>query len=64
VIGLTVADFFPSGKRWLLRFREKGGKEKELPVHRELDQALDDYLLETRLREAPAAPLFSAARAG
>jgi integrase/recombinase XerD len=27
VIGLTVADYFPSGKRWMIRFREKGGKE-------------------------------------
>jgi hypothetical protein len=64
VIGLTVADYFPSGKRWMIRFREKGGKEKELPVHHQLEQVLDDYLLKTKLSEEPEAPLFPAARAG
>lgn len=64
VIGLTVADYFPSGKRWMIRFREKGGKEKELPVHHQLEQVLDDYLLKTKLSEEPAAPLFPAARTG
>jgi hypothetical protein len=28
-------------KRFLLRFKEKGGKEKELPVHHKLEQLLD-----------------------
>jgi site-specific recombinase XerD len=34
VVNLKVEDYYPSGKRFLLRFKEKGGKEKELPVHR------------------------------
>jgi len=46
VIGLAVVDYFPSGKRWLLRFKEKGDKETELPVHHQLEQILDDYLPE------------------
>jgi hypothetical protein len=29
---IKVEDYYPSGKRFLLRFKEKGGKEKELPV--------------------------------
>jgi hypothetical protein len=33
VVNLKVEDYYPSGKRFLLRFKEKGGKEKELPVH-------------------------------
>jgi integrase/recombinase XerD len=45
-------------------FREKGGKEKELPVHHQLEQVLDDYLLKTKLSEEPEAPLFPAAKAG
>src|SRR6202140_2375577 len=32
VVNLKVEDYYPSGKRFLLRFKEKGGKEKELPV--------------------------------
>jgi integrase len=33
VVNLKVEDYYPSAKRFLLRFKEKGGKEKELPVH-------------------------------
>jgi integrase len=29
VVNLKVEDYYPSGKRFLLRFKEKGGKEKE-----------------------------------
>jgi site-specific recombinase XerD len=32
VVNLKVEDYYPSGKRFLLRFKEKGVKEKELPV--------------------------------
>jgi hypothetical protein len=34
--------YHPSGKRFLLRFREKGGKEKELPVHHKLEELFDE----------------------
>jgi integrase len=30
-VNLKVEDYYPSGKQFLLRFKEKGGKEKELP---------------------------------
>jgi site-specific recombinase XerD len=30
VVNLKVEDYYPSGKRFLLRFKEKGGKEKVL----------------------------------
>lgn len=61
-IGLAFADYFPNGKRWLLRFNEKGRKQKELPVPYQLEQALDDYVLKTKLLEEPGVPLFPAAR--
>src|SRR5262245_59233980 len=32
-VNLKIEDYYPSGKRFLFRFREKGGKDKELPVH-------------------------------
>src|SRR5215471_6115557 len=47
VVRLKVEDYYPSGKRLLLRFKEKGGKEKELPVHHKLEELLDEYLQAT-----------------
>ena len=58
---VKVEDGYPSGKRSLLRFREKGGKEKELPVHHKLEELLDQYLKETGLEKEPESPLFPVA---
>jgi hypothetical protein len=35
----------------LLRFKEKGGKEQELPVHHKLEEILDQYLKASGLGE-------------
>ena len=51
VVNLKVEDYYPSGKRFLLRFKEKGGKEKELPVHHKLEELLDEYLKATGLEK-------------
>ena len=40
VLNLKVQGYYPSGKRFFLRFKEKGGKEKELPVHHKLEELL------------------------
>ena len=40
--------------------KEKGGKEKELPVHHKLEELLDQYLKATGLEKEPASPLFPA----
>jgi integrase/recombinase XerD len=61
VVNLKVEDYYPSGKRFLLRFKEKGGKEKELPVHHKLEELLDEYLKATGLGTEPGSPLFPAA---
>jgi site-specific recombinase XerC len=45
----------------LLRFKEKGGKEKELPVHHKLEGLLDQYLEATGLANEPDSLLFPAA---
>src|SRR6201981_2159384 len=60
VVNLKVEDYYPSGKRFLLRFKEKGGKEKELPVHHKLEELLDEYLKESGLEKEPGSPLFPA----
>jgi site-specific recombinase XerC len=59
-VNLKVEDYYPSGKRFLLRFKEKGGKEKELPVHHKLEELLDQYLKATGLEKEPESPLFPA----
>ena len=60
VVNLKVEDYYPSGKRFLLRFKEKGGKEKELPVHHKLEELLDQYLKASGLEKEPGSPLFPA----
>src|SRR6201988_4928238 len=60
VVNLKVEDYYPSGKRFLLRFKEKGGKEKELPVHHKLEDLLDQRLKASGLEKEPQSPLFPA----
>jgi integrase len=61
VVNLKVQDYYPSGKRFFIRFKEKGGKEKELPVHHKLEELLDEYLKVTGLGAEPGSLLFPAA---
>ena len=60
-MNLKVEDYYLSGKRFLLRFKEKGGKEKELPVYHKLEELLDEYLKVTGLGAELGSPLFPAA---
>src|ERR1700747_742783 len=60
VVNLKVENYYPSGKRFLLRFKEKGGKEKELPVHHKLEDLLDQRLKASGLEKEPQSPLFPA----
>jgi len=62
VVALTPQDYFQVGKRSVIRFREKGGKEKEIPVHHKLEEYLDAYLKAAKLFEEPASPLFRSTR--
>jgi hypothetical protein len=57
-VNLKVEDYYPSGKRFLLRFksRKRGGKEKELPVHHKLEELLDQYLKATGLEKERELP--------
>jgi len=61
LVRLKVEDYYPSWKRFLLRFKEKGGKKKELPVHHKLEELLDEYLQATGLGAEPGSLLFPAA---
>ncbi len=55
-------DFYNAGDQWMLRFEEKGGKAREIPVRHDLEQMIGAYIEAARLQHAPKnAPLFRAA---
>lgn len=62
-LGMAVGDYYPEGKRWWLRLREKGGKVHQLPVHHTAEEYLDEYLDAAGIRDQPHAPLFQSINA-
>lgn len=44
VSNLTTKDFFSTGEQWVFRFKEKGGKAREIPVRHDLVLLLKRYL--------------------
>ncbi len=57
-VGLRVEDYYQEGKRWWLRFHEKGGKVHQVPVHHTAEAYLDAYLSAARLGDENKSPLF------
>lgn len=62
VVTMQVHDYYPQGKRWWVRFREKGGKRHEMPVHCELEQYLNSYLNAAAIGSEKVTPLFRSIR--
>jgi integrase/recombinase XerD len=59
---LTVKHFTYDGTQWTLRFDEKGGKSREIPVRHELQQYILEYLEIDVLKNAEGgSPLFRTA---
>jgi len=60
---LRRGDFYDAGDhQWMLRFLEKGGKSREIPVRHDLQQMIAAYIETAGLSQAPKdAPLFRAA---
>lgn len=58
LLSMNVADYFPKGKRYWFRLREKGGRHHEIPVHHLAEEAIDQYLGATGLAESPRSPLW------
>jgi site-specific recombinase XerD len=44
VAKLDVEHYYDAGEQWMLRFRDKGGKSREIPVSHDLKTFLDEYL--------------------
>ena len=57
-VGLKVEDYYQDGKRWWFRFREKGGKLHQVPVHHTSEAYLDAYLLAGGVGADKKSPLF------
>ena len=64
VTGLKIADYYQNGKKWWLRFHEKGGKRHELPAHHNAEEYLDAYLEAADLWNEPQAWLFQTVKKG
>jgi integrase/recombinase XerD len=59
---LRCGDFYDIGDQWMLRFEEKGGKSREIPVRHDLRLTIAAYIEAAGLQDAPQdAPLFRAA---
>ena len=62
VAKLRVGDFEHDGAQFVLRFQEKGGKSREIPVRHDLEQCILSYLDAAGLRDAPKeSPLLRSA---
>ena len=62
VARLRRGDLEDQGPQRVLRFREKGGKQREIPVRHDLDRWLGDYLEAAGIEDAPKeTPLFRSA---
>ena len=61
VVNLKVEDYYPCGKRFLLRFKEKRRQRERATRHHKLEEMLDQYLKATGLEKEAESPLFQAA---
>jgi site-specific recombinase XerC len=53
VLGLDVVDYYQVGRRMMFRFKEKGGREHQMPAHHTLVDYMDAYLSAQRSTEGP-----------
>jgi integrase/recombinase XerD len=58
VAKLKVKNLEHDGAQWCLRFDEKGGKSRLIPVRHDLEQFLDTYIKEAGIRDERESPLF------
>ena len=58
VVGMNVVDYFAQGRRMWFRFHEKGGKDHDVPAHRNAEDYLDAYIDSAGIQEQQRGPLF------
>ena len=65
VARLRLGDFQDHGEQRLLRFAEKGGQERQIPVRHDLEAWLGDYIASAGIEDEPkSSALFRPAEAG
>ena len=64
VTGMKIEDYYQNGKKWWLRFHEKGGKHHEVPTHHNAEEYLDAYLEAANLWSEQKAFLFQTVKKG
>ena len=57
---LTFSDFLTTGTLYALKFKEKGGNNREIPVRHDLESLIKRYVKKTRISTI-SAPLFPSA---
>ncbi len=60
-LGMDVSDYFPQGKRWWFRLKEKGGKHHDMPAHHKAEEFVDAYIQAAGLKDQKNTPLFRTA---
>jgi site-specific recombinase XerD len=62
VARLNMSDYRDTGEQRALRFREKGGKDREIPARHDLQEWINEYIAAAGIGEATkASPLFRSA---
>lgn len=64
VIGMNVEDYFAQGRRMWFRFHEKGGKDHDVPAHRNAEDYLDAYVKRAEIGQQSGGPLFRTINSG
>jgi integrase/recombinase XerD len=57
-LSMTVADYFPQGRRMWFRLHEKGGKLHDVPAHHNAEAYVDAYLDAAGIWDQKRSPLF------
>ncbi|CAN5897897.1 tyrosine-type recombinase/integrase [soil metagenome] len=60
-LGMEVGDYFPQGKRWWFRLKEKGGKHHDMPAHHKAEEFVDAFIAAANLKDQKNSPLFRTA---
>ena len=58
VVALNVDDVYQNGRRWWVRLKEKGGRQHEMPLNHNAEEALLEYLESADLFGERGTPLF------
>jgi site-specific recombinase XerD len=58
IVRMKRSDYYQAGRRWTVRLKEKGGKQRDVPLHHKAKDYLDAYLDAAPASEDGNLPLF------